>query len=151
MSEATEQVIEKSIEVKAPIDEVWKLMTEPSQLPRWWFSMESAEIDLTVGGAILLRWKDESHGISAGRVLEVDEPKLFRWHWATNKEGRPPTPGDQTLVEFRLEELGEITRVTVRESGFETLTTPPDERMISLEGNTRGWTMVLDHLREIYA
>lgn len=151
MSEVEEQVIEKSIEIAAPIDRVWKLMTDGSEMPRWWFTMESAEVDLTPGGAMMLNWTKDEHGVSAGRVIEVREPHFFAWNWATNIEGRPPTPGDQTLVEFRLEELGEITRVTVRESGFETLTTPPEERMISFEGNTRGWEQVLDHLREVFA
>lgn len=150
MSEVQEQVIEKSIEVKAPIDRVWELMTKASELPRWWFSMESAEVDLVPGGAMMFKWKKDEHGVSAARVVEVDEPHLFVWNWAANNEGRPPTPGDQTLVEFRLEELGEITRVTVRESGFEDLVAPPEERMITLEGNTRGWGEVLDHLREVF-
>ena len=149
--EETEQRIEKSIEVEAPIERVWALMTTASELPRWWHSMESAELALVPGGEMRFKWKKSEYGVSAGRVVEVDPPHLFTWHWASNAEGRPPTPGDQTLVEFRLEEMGEITRVTVRESGFETLTASPDERMTSLEGNTQGWTEVLDHLREAVA
>jgi len=151
MSEAQEQRIEKTVEINAPIDRVWKLMTDPSELPRWWFSMESAELDLTPGGAMLLKWKKDEHGVSAGRVLEVREPAYFAWNWATRNDGTPPAPGEQTLVEFRLEEVGDVTRVTVNESGFEALTTPPEERMITLEGNTEGWTQVLDHLREVFA
>ena len=152
MSEVeAEQKIEKSIEIKAPIEQVWKLMTVASELPRWWHSLESAEVDLVPGGEMRLNWKKDEHGVSAGRVVEVEEPKYFAWNWAANSEGRPPTPGDQTLVEFQLEELGEITRVTVHESGFETLTAPPEERMLSLEGNTVGWTEVLDHLGDEFA
>jgi uncharacterized protein YndB with AHSA1/START domain len=152
MSEVTqEQRIERSIEVSAPIDRVWKLMTTGSELPRWWHSMDSAEVDLVPGGAMTFRWKKSEHGISAGQVIEVEEPHLFSWYWASNSEGRPPSEGDRTLVEFRLEELGEITRVTVSESGFESLSIPPEERMTSLEGNTQGWGEVLDHLRAEFA
>jgi uncharacterized protein YndB with AHSA1/START domain len=151
VSEVKEQRIERTVEIAAPIDRVWKLMTDASELPRWWFSMESAEVDPVPGGAIRLNWNKDEHGESAGRVVEVREPHYFAWYWAANNEGRPPTPGDQTLVEFRLEELGEITRVTVNESGFETLDAPPDERMTSLEGNTKGWGEVLQHLQDLFA
>ena len=151
MSETTEQVIEKSIEIEAPIDRVWNLMTDGAELPRWWHSMESAEVDLVPGGEMLFRWKKDEHGISAARVVEVDEPHRFVWSWAANNAGRPPSPGDQTLVEFRLEELGEVTRVTVRESGFETLEGTPEQQMHTLEGNTQGWAQVLDHLRDAFA
>lgn len=151
MSEVKEQRIEKAVEIAAPIGRVWKLMTDASELPRWWFSMESAEIDLKPGGAIRFKWVKDEHGQSAGRVVEVSEPHYFSWYWAANNEGRPPTPGDQTLVEFRLEELGEITRVTVNESGFESLDAPPDERMTSLEGNTQGWGEVLQYLMDFLA
>ncbi len=151
MSEVKEQMIEKTVEIAAPIDRVWKLMTDASELPRWWFSMESAEVDLVPGGAIRLNWIKDEHGESAGRVVKVEEPHYFSWYWASNNEGRPPSPGDQTLVEFRLEELGEITRVTVNESGFERLDAPPEERMTSLEGNTQGWTEVLQHLQDVFA
>lgn len=125
MSDVKEQTIEKTIEIAAPIDRVWKLMTEPSELPRWWFSMESAELDLVPGGAMRLKWSKDEHGVSAGEVIEVRQPHYFAWYWAANNEGRAPSPGDRTLVEFTLEELGEITRVTVNESGFETLDLPP--------------------------
>ena len=91
-------------------------------------------------------WGLDSHEETLARIVEVNEPTFFSWHWAANSEGIEPSPGDQTLVEFRLEELGEVTRVTVNESGFETLTEPPENRMVTLEGNTSGWTRVLERL-----
>lgn len=146
MSEIREQVIEKSVEVNAPIDRVWKLLTDPAELPRWWESMEMAEFDLEEGGQMTLTWKE--HGVTSARVVVVDKPIRFSYLWAANAEGRPPSKGDQTLVEFRLQELGDVTRVTVTESGFESLSIPEEERAILFADNNEGWGTVLGWVRE---
>lgn len=141
-----EMVIERSVEIEAPIGRVWELLTDGGELPRWWGSMAEAEVDLVPGGAIRMRWAKAEHGLTAGRVETAEKPFRFAFRWAVNNEGRPPAPGDQTLVEFRLESLGEATRVTVRESGFDQLDQPERERLAYLEGNRRGWAEVLGML-----
>lgn len=145
-----EQRIEKSVEIKAPIDRVWNLLTDPSEMPRWWDSMIAAEGDPAPGGELTFTWFKDI-GRTSVRVEEVEEPRLFSYRWAANAEGNPPVPGDQTRVEYRLEELGEITRVTVIETGFEDLTLDPKDTMTSLEGNTQGWEEVLGHLQAAFA
>lgn len=147
MSGVQEQTIERSIEVNAPIDRVWNLLTDPAEMPRWWKTLVAAEIDLRPGGEMTLTWGE--HGVTSARVEAVEAPVRFGFTWASNAEGRPPSPGDQTLVEFRLEEFGEITKVTVYESGFETLEIPDGERMTSVEGNIKGWTEALNDLKDL--
>jgi uncharacterized protein YndB with AHSA1/START domain len=56
--------------------------------------------------------------------------------------------GNSTLVEFTLAAEGEGTGLRVVESGFTTLDMSQDEQRERAEGNTDGWRIQLDGLRE---
>lgn len=54
---------------------------------------------------------------------------------------------NSTLVEFRVSAEGAMTRLTVCESGFASLTIPAGrEDAASYESHSRGWTEVLRNL-----
>jgi uncharacterized protein YndB with AHSA1/START domain len=54
---------------------------------------------------------------------------------------------NSTLVEFTLSREGDKTRLRVVESGFAALSAEPDRHRRAVEGNTEGWTRVLDEVR----
>ncbi len=58
------------------------------------------------------------------------------------------TPGNTTLVEFRVEPAGEAVRVTVTESGFAALDVSAADREQAHKDNTGGWELELTGLRE---
>jgi uncharacterized protein YndB with AHSA1/START domain len=72
----------------ADIERVFRALTEPAELVRWWGPMNvrtsAAEIDLRVGGEC--RWVMHPEGQTAvlyGRIVELDPPRLLvmtnRW------------------------------------------------------------------------
>jgi uncharacterized protein YndB with AHSA1/START domain len=139
--------IEREVVIAAPVDRVWKLVTEAEHLGRW-FGDAGAEVELRPGGAMELRWAQ--HGTSRGRVEAVEPPRLFAFRWAPFKDpsGVDLTDGNSTRVEFTLSEEGEGTRLRVVESGFESLATSEEQRRKNLEGNTEGWRLELGELQE---
>ena len=138
--------IEREIVIDAPVERVWALITEAEHLGRW-FGDAGAEIDLRPGGAIVLRWAE--HGTSRGRVVAVEPQSRFSYRWAALfARDEEPVEGNSTLVEFTLAPEGAGTRLRVVESGFASLATSDEERAKNVEGNTRGWEIETDELRE---
>jgi uncharacterized protein YndB with AHSA1/START domain len=139
--------IEREVVIDAPVDRVWKLVTEAEHLGRW-FGDAGAEVDLRPGGAMELRWAE--YGTSRGRIEAVEPPRHFAFRWAPFKDpgGVEPTDGNSTRVEFTLSELGQATRLRVVESGFESLATSEEQRQENLDGNTEGWRAELGELQE---
>jgi uncharacterized protein YndB with AHSA1/START domain len=107
-----------------------------------WFS-ETAEVDLRVGGRMVLGWKE--HGRYLCAVERVEPPRTFAFRGAYEPDVEP-APGNSTLVEFTLNPEGDGTRLRVVESGFESLDVPEEERRRRREDNVDGWRQELDEL-----
>jgi uncharacterized protein YndB with AHSA1/START domain len=138
--------IEREILIDAAVEIVWSVVTEPEHVGTW-FS-DAAELDLRPGGEGLLTWRE--HGASRLRVETVEPPHVFAFRWLRGT-GSELRAGNSTLVEMRLSAEGGSTRLRVIESGFRDLDWPEDEQAEYAEGNTRGWRVELDELREYVA
>ncbi len=129
---AIQDTIERQMTFRVPRQTVWAAITEPDQIARWFGT--GAELDLRPGGVGTLSW--ENLGVTTSITVEaVDPPSRFSYRWRSNREG--PT----TLVEFRLEEIPNGTRLTLVESGFAQLGDS------SWQGNEYGWDEELGDLR----
>ena len=134
--------IERDIQIDAPAERVWSLITEAEHIGRW-FADSGAEIDLRPGGAMTMTW--QKHGTVRAVVERVEPPHLFAYRWA-RPMGAVPAEGNSTLVEFILAAEGGRTRLRVVESGFRGLSIPEQEQTEYAEGNVRGWKSELDEM-----
>ena len=135
--------IEKDVLIDAPVDVVWRVITEPDQIVRW-FSDE-ADIDLRRGGEGRLVF---SSGDSYQLQVDAVEPQhrfAFRW---VQPQGLVVRPESSTLVEFTLEAEGSGTRLRVVESGFDKVDWSDERKVKYIERHTDGWTRLLDRLRD---
>jgi len=127
--------IEKSLELEASLERVWKALTEPAELASW-FPDDGAELDGFPGGSGWLAWK--GHGRFALEVVVFEPPYRLAWRWSKDAD-TPVGEGLSTLVEWTLtprEDGG--TLLEVRESGFAS----HEHR----EGNREGWEHELGEL-----
>lgn len=134
--------ITREIDIDAPPDVVWGIVTEARHLAGW-FSDE-AEIDLRPGGAMLLTW--HGHGVYRARVETVEPPHTFAFRWVL-RDGEEPVHGGSTLVVMTLTSIDGGTRLKVVESGFADLAWPEPERARYADQNADGWVKELDELR----
>ena len=137
--------ITREIDIDAPPDVVWEIVTEAEHLAGW-FSDE-VEIDLRPGGAMLLTW--HGHGPYRARVETVEPPATFAFRWIL-REGEEPARGSSTLVVMTLTPTDAGTRLRVVESGFSDLSWSEHERAHYAAENADGWIRELDELR-VYA
>ena len=138
--------IEREIIVDAPVDVVWRIVTEPDQIVRWFGDQVELEARLGAEGRIAFK-----SGASYDLQIEaVDPPRRFAFRWAHADDPRP-RDRKSMLVEFTLVEEKDKTRVRVVESGFEHVDWS-DERMAKYaEDHTRGWGTILGRLRDYAA
>jgi uncharacterized protein YndB with AHSA1/START domain len=128
------RAIERTLELEATPEQVWKALTDPQELAGWFG--DSAELEPRPGAGGWFGWA--SHGRFAVRVTEVDPPRRFAWRWM-HEPGAAFEEAASTLVEWTLtarEDGG--TTLELRESGFRT--------DLHRQENTEGWEQELQHL-----
>jgi uncharacterized protein YndB with AHSA1/START domain len=131
--------IEKSVEIAAPLERVWRALTDHEAFGTWFgvrldgpfAAGETSTGHMAHPGYEHVRWE--------ALVERIEPPTLFSFRWhpyaidpAIDYSGEPTT-----LVEFRLEPIATGTRLTVTESGFDAL--PEQRRPDALRMNERGW------------
>lgn len=130
--------IEKTLELNAPVDRVWRALTEPSELARWFPDrVEQAGVALGADGRFV--W--EQHGRFAFRLEALEPPNRLVWRWARDPE-TSLEDGVTTEVEWVLEARPDGgTTLRLRESGF--------QRREHHESNNKGWDAELGELVEL--
>lgn len=139
--------IEKTIELKAPIERVWKALTDHNEFGEWF----RVKLDgpFVPGGSSTGRitYPGYEHVKWAAKIQQMEAPCLFSFTWHpyavdpnVDYSGEPPT-----LVEFRLESIATGTRLNVVESGFDAL--PAHRRAEAFRMNDGGWMEQLENIQ----
>lgn len=106
---------------------VWKALTEPELLARWWVA---GDIKPVLGHRFTLDMG--SWGDQACEVTAVQPPRLLAYTFAEGSQ--------DTTITWRLEPEGAGTRLFLQHSGFD-LDSPMGRQ--ALEGMGRGWPSIL--------
>lgn len=140
--------IERTIHLKAPIDRVWRALTDHEEFGQWFgvaldgpfVAGEMSSGHITNKGYEHIRW--------SARVVAIEPPHRFAFTW--HPYGIDPavdyTKEEPTTVEFRLESSGGGTHLTLTESGFDKV--PAHRRDEALRMNGRGWTAQIENIRK---
>jgi uncharacterized protein YndB with AHSA1/START domain len=140
--------IDRTIDIQAPPDRVWRALTSPAELSAWF--KVSIEGDIAPGAEV---WMTSLHGKCDGyrfRVLfvEMTPPSRFVWQWYPGAVD--PTVDYarevRTTVTFTLEPVAGGTRLTVAETGFDEVSLA--RRAKVYEDNSQGWPEVLVWLQQ---
>jgi uncharacterized protein YndB with AHSA1/START domain len=112
--------VTRTREIEAPVGAVWKLVSDPYSLPRWWPRTGRVEnVDLKPGGKRSAWTKvlqtSEGRGVRADfRCVSSAEPQ--RYVWEQELEGTPFERHLKSLrVEIGLRERGDATKVSLTE------------------------------------
>ena len=140
--------IEREIDIEAPIDVVWAVITEPEHITGWF--TDTAKLDVRPGGEGRFGWdaKATSRTMVVNlRVERLDPPHFFsfRWHYP---DGDEPTETNAPLVEFSLEARGDSTRLRLVESGLEKIVRSDTEKETYFAEHSSGWTRIAEQLRD---
>ena len=140
MSDTSDR-IERSIEIEAPAQRVWDLVSTPG----WWINdgqIVPHEVELDGDVATV---HGTEHGPWTVRVVRLEPPRYAAFRWASVPELRGTA--QSTLVEFWIEESGGAVRLRVVESGFDALPLPEEVRSANWQDNASGWDTELSAAR----
>lgn len=132
-SPATPRQAEYVIPIDAPPDVVWKALTDPKELERW-FPL-TASVTPGVGGQMTLRWGD----------IGMDDLAIFVWKPGQHLQMGMPQPSGAAHVihDFTIEDHGTRAVLRLVAHGFD-----PDARWDEFfDGVKRGWRFELQSLR----
>jgi uncharacterized protein YndB with AHSA1/START domain len=140
--------IEREIDIDAPIEVVWAVITEPEHITNWF--TDSAELDARPGGDGRFGWDNKETNrkhVSNLRIERLEPPHFFSFRWG-HPDGDEPTETNATLVEFGLEDRGGSTRLRLVESGLNAIARSDDAKETFLADHTSGWNRIVERLRD---
>jgi uncharacterized protein YndB with AHSA1/START domain len=135
--------IDRTIEIQASPERVWRALTDASELSAWF--MVSIEGQVAEGGSA---WMTSVHPEHRGARFEVwfvefTRPHRIVWQWHPGEIDPAVDYGRErkTTVTFTLEPSGSGTRLSVSETGFDQISLA---RRAKVYGeNSQGWAEVL--------
>jgi uncharacterized protein YndB with AHSA1/START domain len=139
--------VDRSIEIKATPERVWRALTSKEELSAWFHVAIDGEI--AAGEEV---WMTMLHEQYAGvrfsvKFVELTPPARFAWQWhpgavdpAVDYSREP-----RTTVTFTLEPCAGGTRLSVAETGFDQISLA--RRAKVHQDNTQGWTEVVVWIR----
>jgi uncharacterized protein YndB with AHSA1/START domain len=139
-------MIDSEILIAAPVEVVWRTITEPGQMTQWF----ADQVDLVVepGAHGHMQFGDQGGPVV---VETVDPPTRFSFRW-NHPRGTEPVAGNSMLVEFTLTpEDGERTRLRVTETGHELRAWPEEEKQRYAAEHLHGWGEFLGRLDTVIA
>lgn len=142
--------IEREVDIDAPVEVVWDVVTNPEHITRWF--ADTVEIELRVGGMGRFGYQEKATNRPAlvnVQVVAVDAPHLFAYRWDF-PDGATPDETNAPLVEFKLTERGDGTRLAIVESGLSVVARSAEAREAYFADHAKGWSHFAEQLR-VYA
>ena len=129
-------MIERTIQIEAPPEVVWRFFTDPASIARW---LGPADLDPTPGGELTFQLAEPTGPVVRGRFIELRpyEKIVFTFGWDPTP-GVPDLPPGSSQVEVTLSAHDGGTLLTLRHTSV-----PPD----LLVNTDTGWAGFLDSLK----
>jgi uncharacterized protein YndB with AHSA1/START domain len=140
--------IEKNIVLRAPRSRVWRALASAEEFGAWFgVKLEGPFAPgARVKGRITVPGYE--HVVMDITIERMDLERLFsyRWHPYAIEPGVDYSHEPTTLVEFRLDEVADGTRLTVVESGFDRI--PAARRAEAFRMNDQGWAEQMKNIEK---
>jgi uncharacterized protein YndB with AHSA1/START domain len=139
--------IEKHVELNAPVERVWRALTDYREFGEWFrVKLEEpfAPGEVSHGH---ITYPGYEHLVWEATIVKMEEPRhfSFTWHPYAVDPKADYSKETPTLVEFRLEASGKGTRLTVTESGFDKL--PRHRMQEAMRMNDDGWAIQMENVK----
>lgn len=141
-------VIEKQIELEAPVARVWRALTDFREFGEWFRVALDAPFRLGNVSRGHITYPGYEHVKWEVKIEKMQPERLFAFSWHPyavdpKKDYSQETP---TLVEFRLEKTANGTLLKLTESGFDKI--PTDRRVEAYQMNDEGWVTQMKNIEE---
>jgi uncharacterized protein YndB with AHSA1/START domain/predicted enzyme related to lactoylglutathione lyase len=104
------QEVRRSVDIDVRPESVFRAITEPELIERWFASIDDVRLDARVGGVV--SFTDPLFGTVTGRVTALDAPRRLAMEFTENWP---------THLEFRVTARGRGSRLEVHQYGFDAI------------------------------
>src|SRR5688572_149889 len=135
----TDTSTSSSVAIDVPPDEVWRALTTPELIKRWFFGVDT-ETDWKQGSPIVHTgaWQGKPY-VDKGEIVRIEPPHLLvHTHWS-DLSGEPDSPEHYQEVIWEVAERNGGSELTITERNL-----PSDE---AKEASDQAWSMVLQNLK----
>jgi uncharacterized protein YndB with AHSA1/START domain len=141
-------LIEKRMELKAPVSRVWRALTNHLEFGEWFgVRLEGPfAVGKNTAGKITSPGHEKIQWAALVRKMEPEKLFSFTWHPYAIDEAIDYSKETPTLVEFRLEKIPTGTLLTVTESGFDKV--PASRRDVAFRMQNEGWAIQMTNIEE---
>jgi uncharacterized protein YndB with AHSA1/START domain len=101
----SELIIRKSIEVAAPIETLWKVLTDAEYIPQYMFGC-NAETDWKAGSPLLWRGVADGQVYVKGEVVSIDAPRRLVYTVIAPSPTIPDIPENYLTMIYELQAKG---------------------------------------------
>ena len=112
MAGKIKEKIRKNIFIAAPPERIFRAITSAEEWDRYFTT--GMQLDPVAGGVCSFKWKNRGpelyNGDSPGKVLEIQEPRLFVFEWGS--------PGRETVARMEIESAFDGSVLTLTEDGY---------------------------------
>jgi uncharacterized protein YndB with AHSA1/START domain len=140
--------IDRTIEVNAPPEKVWRVLTSARDLATWF--RVTVEGEIAAGAEIWMTslmpgYEGQRFAV---RITEMTPPRRFVWQWhpGAAEPGVDYSREPRTTVTFTLEPSGTGTRLSVSETGFTAISLARRAKVYA--DNNQGWAEVIVWIQE---
>ena len=158
----TSDQIEKEVVLRAPLERVWKAISDADEFGRWFGARfdgpfvagasVTSVITPTTVDVDVARAQEPYAGTGDTWQIVAMEPRrrlAFRWHPYAVESGIDYSQEPTTLVEFTLTETNDGVLLRIVESGFDAI--PAERRVSAFEHNSEGWAAQTELVRKYLA
>lgn len=140
--------ITNNVEIKAPVSQVWKALTDPEQTKVYMFGCETVS-DWEPGSSLLWRMELEGKEFIAvkGNVVEIEPGKHLSYTVIDPHSDIEDIPENYLTVTYDLEEKNGETILTVTQGDYNTVANG-EKRYAESYNNGEGWDPILVEIKK---
>jgi uncharacterized protein YndB with AHSA1/START domain len=138
--------IVRTVDLKAPPARVWRALTDHNEFGTWFrVKLDGPFVPGQIStGHITYPGYEHLRSNAVVQKMQPETLVSFTWHPYAVDPKQDYSGETPTLVEFRLEKIPSGTRLTVTESGFDSL--PAHRRDEAFRMNEGGWAAQMDNV-----
>jgi uncharacterized protein YndB with AHSA1/START domain len=135
-----------TIEIHAPRADVWKALTDPEQIRRYFLGGAEVRTDWKVGSPIVFtgEWNGQTFE-DKGEVVTFEPERELAYSHFSPMSGKPDAPENYQLVDITLDGRDGTTTVTLEQSNLTGGVSAEDRA--SREQFEQNWQQMLEGLR----
>lgn len=133
--------VNKTIEITAPIEDVWDAITNPDKIKQYFFGTE-AVTSWEEGDSIIFQGEFDGKSYrDKGNILSVNKPEFLQYDYWSGFSGLKDISENYSTVTYRLEEKDGSTFIHLSQIGFAN-----EEARDHAIG---GWDAVLGNMKDL--